>query len=131
MAQGFPVRSHGRGLKGLGTILAAIAALALLFASASTNRRLEATVQMERLAAKLEQMKAAPPETVQTMARLVLRPSYDCDQVACSAGIQARNSAARSRLKAILARWNGEMQAAGETPTINIGTSSTREAAQK
>jgi hypothetical protein len=116
---------------GLGTIVAAIAALGLFFASASTNRLLEATVQMERLAAKLEQMKAVQPETVQTIARLVFRPSYDCDQVACSTAVHARNSAAQTRLKAILAKQSGEMQSADGMPTINISTSSTREAAQK
>src|SRR5262245_35741938 len=98
-----------RWLKGLGTIIASTAALALFLASGSTNRPLETTVHMERVAAKLERMKVIHPETAKTITTLVLWPTYDCDQVTCGAAVQARNSAARSRLKAVLAKWSGEM----------------------
>jgi hypothetical protein len=64
-----------RWLKGLGTIIASTVAFALFLASGSTNRPLEATVQMERLAAKLEQMKVVYPKPPQTIASLILRPS--------------------------------------------------------
>jgi hypothetical protein len=123
-------RVWGRWLKGLGTVIASTAAFALFLASGSTNRPLEATVQMERLAVKLEQMKSIHPETAQTIARLVLQPAYDCNQVACSAAVQARNIAARSRLKATVAR-SGETQVAGEMPRSNISSGPTMEAGPK
>jgi hypothetical protein len=98
-----------RWLKGLGAIIASTAALVFFLASGGANRPLETTIAMERIAAKLERLKVIHPETAKTVANLVLRPSYDCDQVTCGAAVQTRNSAARSRLKAILAKWNGEM----------------------
>jgi hypothetical protein len=111
-----------RWLKGLGTIIAATVAIALFLASGSINRPLEATIKMERLAAKLKQMKVIHPETARTIASLMLQPSYDCDQITCSAAVQARNSAARSQLKAILAKRSAEIQPAGGMPTVNIST---------
>jgi hypothetical protein len=98
-----------RWLKGLGTIIASTAALALFLASGSTNRPLEMTVQMERVAAKLERMKVIDPKTAKTITNLLLRRTYDCDHVTCGATVQARNSAVRSRLKAVLAKWSVEM----------------------
>jgi HAMP domain-containing protein len=118
-----------RRLKGLGTIVVSTAALALLLASETTNRPLEATVQMERLATKLEQMKVIHPETAQVIANLVLRPSHDCDQVTCSTQLYARNSAARSRLQAALA--SGQKQAGGIMPTTDISAISSKEPGQK
>jgi hypothetical protein len=120
----------GRWLKVLGTVIASTAAFALFLASGSTNRPLEATVQMERLAVKLEQMKSIHPETAQTIASLVLQPAYDCNQVACNAAVHVRNNAARSRLKATLAR-SGETQVAGEMPRSNISSGPTMEAGPK
>jgi hypothetical protein len=64
---------------------------------------MEATSQMERLAAKLEQAKVIHSETTETITHLLLQPSYDCEQVACSEAVQARNRAARFRLETILA----------------------------
>jgi hypothetical protein len=116
-------------LKGLSTIVVSTAALALLLASETTNRPLEATVQMERLATKLEQMKVIHPETAQAIANLVVRPSYDCDQVTCSTQVYARNSAARSRLQAVLA--SGQKQAGGVMPMTDISASSSKERGQK
>jgi hypothetical protein len=118
-----------RWLKGLSTIVVSTAALALLLASETTNRPLEATVQMERLATKLEQMKVIHPETAQAIANLVVRPSYDCDQVTCSTQVYARNSAARSRLQAVLA--SGQKQAGGVMPMTDISASSSKEPGQK
>jgi hypothetical protein len=115
----------------LGTVIASTAAVALFLASGSIHRPLEATVQMERLAVKLQQMKAIHPETAQTIATLVIQPSYDCNQVSCSPGVQARNSIARSRLKAILAQGGGETQASAGTPTFDISASPTTEAGRK
>jgi hypothetical protein len=113
-----------RWLRGLSTTVVSTAALALLLASETTNRPLEATVQMERLATKLEQMKVIHPETVQAIANLVLRPSHDCDQVTCSTQLYARNSAARSRLRGILA--SGQKQA-----TTDISAISSKEPGQE
>jgi hypothetical protein len=116
-----------RRMKGLSAVIASAAVLAMFLASGSTNRPLEATVHMERLAVKLQQMKAIHPDTAQTIASLVLQPSYDCNQLACSPAVQVRNSTARSRLKAILAKGSGEMQAAEGMPTVNISTNPTAE----
>jgi HAMP domain-containing protein len=118
-----------RWLKGLSTIVVSTAALALLLASETTNRPLEATVQMERLATKLEQMKVIHPETAQAIANLVVRPSYDCDQVTCSTQVYTRNSAARSRLQAVLA--SDQKQAGGVVPTTDISASSSKEPGRK
>jgi HAMP domain-containing protein len=120
-----------RWLKGMGTIIATTLALALFLASGSAKRPLEATVEMERLAAKLEQMKVIHPETAKTIVSLILQPAYDCNQIACSAAVQTRNSGAQSRLKAILTKRSGEMQAATGMPTVNVNATPTTEAERK
>src|SRR5262245_22334013 len=116
-----------RGLKGLGAAVASTLAIGLLLASESRTRPLEATVQMERLAAKLERMKTVHPSTAQAITTLLLQPSHDCHQVVCSPAVQARSSVARSRITATLAKWNVE-PAAGVA--INLGSRPSAEAAQ-
>src|SRR5689334_6754299 len=46
-----------------------------------SERQLAATVEMERLAAKLENVRQIPPETALAVSRLVGRPEFDCAQV--------------------------------------------------
>src|SRR5262245_4578486 len=108
-----------RGLKGLGAAIASTLVIGLVLASESRTRPLEATVQMERLAAKLERMKAVHPNTAQAITTLLFQPSHDCHQVVCSPAIQTRNSVARARITATLAKWNVE-PAAGVA--VHLGT---------
>jgi hypothetical protein len=63
----------------------------------------EATVQMERLAEKLDRATAIPTETANGIARVIEQPGYDCRHVSCSAELAVRNEAARTRLKQLLA----------------------------
>lgn len=60
----------------------------------------EATVQMERLATKLEHAKKIASETKLEIDRLIHHPQYDCKQVACRTALEVRNRAARERLQA-------------------------------
>jgi hypothetical protein len=107
-----------RWLKGIGAAIASTVAVGLVLAPESRPRPLEATVQMERLADKLERMKAVHPSTARAITTLVLQPSHDCHQVVCSPAVQARNSIARSRITATLAKWNVEPAGA----VVNLGT---------
>lgn len=116
-----------RWLKGLGAALTSTLAIGLVLASESKPRPLEATVQMERLAGKLERMRVVQPSTARAITTLILQPSYDCHQVVCSPKVQARNSVARSRITATLAKWNVE-SAAGVA--VNLGSRPSAEAAQ-
>jgi hypothetical protein len=116
-----------RWLKGLGATIASILVLGLALAPESRNRPLEATVQMERLAAKLERMKVVHADTAQTITNLVVQPAYDCHQVVCSPAVQARNNVVRSRIGATLAKWHGEV-AAGVA--VNLGTGISTDAAR-
>jgi hypothetical protein len=116
-----------RWVKGIGTAIASTLAIGLVLAPESRPRPLEATVQMERLADKLERMKAVHPSTARAITTLVLQPSHDCHQVVCSPAVQARNSIARARITATLAKWNVE-PAAGVA--VNLGTRPSTEAAR-
>ena len=78
-------------------------AVAFALATNGTKEPLEATAQMERLAAKVESAKSVDPDTADKIARLVDQPWYDCSQVTCSEKLQARNGAVRSRLKTLMA----------------------------
>jgi len=115
-----------RWLKGLGAVIASTLALGLLLTPENRTRPQEATIQMERLAAKLERMKVVHPDTAQTITTLLLQPSHDCHQVVCSPAVQSRNSVVRSRIMATLAKWNG---AAAEGMAVNLGTRTTTDAA--
>lgn len=77
--------------------------LALLWAAGGPLRPLEATVQMEGLAAKVEQAANLHPDTARELARLIDQRGYDCRYVTCGADLQARNSAARNRLETLIA----------------------------
>ena len=90
-------------LKGGLTAIAVSAAAALFWIVGGTVRPLEATVQMERLTAKVEQTKFIHPDTAQAITRFVDQNGYDCDKVVCSTQLQVRNRAVRNRLKSLLA----------------------------
>jgi len=93
-----------RWLKGLVTIIVATSGAGWIAASASLTGPLEATARMERLAGNIERAKMLDPETVTEIRRLIHQSAYDCNQIACNAQLQARNSAARARLVNALAR---------------------------
>jgi hypothetical protein len=58
----------------------------------------QATARMERILAQLEDMPEIRPETAQVVMRVIGRPGYDCEQVACDHKLAARNLAVRSHL---------------------------------
>jgi hypothetical protein len=84
------------GAAAIGTTIAAVGAN-------KEQRVLEATVQMERLAAKLERAKKIAPETKLEIDRLIRQPWYDCNQMACTTALERRNRVARVRLQTVLA----------------------------
>jgi len=94
----------GNLLKATFGAIAFSGAVALSLAASGTGRPVEATVQMEQLAAKVERAKSIHPKTVHEVTRLIGQPWYDCNQVACSAQLKARNTAARNRLQAMIAK---------------------------
>jgi hypothetical protein len=81
----------------------AVAAVAALLWTAGATVPLEATVQMERLTAKVEQTKSIHPDTARALTRFADRDEYNCDKVVCGTQLQARNRAARNRLKTSIA----------------------------
>jgi hypothetical protein len=85
----------------VGVVLIAVLAPGAWF---DRQHMLEATIQMERLAKALESAKTIMPETAGEVSRLMQRPGFDCSRAACSATLEARNHAARSRLKMLLDR---------------------------
>lgn len=103
-------------LKGTTAVVVSCAAIALFLASGSITSPLEATSQMERLAEKLKRVKVIPPETARELTRLIGQPRHDCNQVACSTQLQVRNSAARARLRASLAKE----ESTGDTQTTEV-----------
>jgi len=106
----------GRWLKGLTSVIAATSAVAWIAASANLTRPLEATAQMERLAGKIERAKMLDQETVHEIARLIRQPAYDCNQIACTTQLQARNSAARASLAKAVARHESPVIEAAAAP---------------
>jgi hypothetical protein len=96
--------------------LAAIAislAVALFWNVGGTIRPLEATVQMERLAAKMEQTKVIHPDAVRAILRFVDQNGYDCDHVVCNTQLRARNRAVRSNLQKLIAERTPASDVAG------------------
>ena len=66
------------------------------------QRVLETTVQMERLATKLEHGNKIATETRLELARVTHQHWYDCDQETCSTALRTRNFAVRARLQPYL-----------------------------
>jgi hypothetical protein len=92
-----------RALCGWLFAVAACACWAMIMMMTGGTRPVDATVQMERLAEKLERTPAIPAATVTAVARVLGQSSYDCRHVACSAQLADRNGAARARLEKLLA----------------------------
>jgi hypothetical protein len=100
----------GRPLGRLLLMLGATAVVVVLAATSVPIRPLEATVQMERLAAKMEHTAALAPETIEAVARMISHPSYDCRIVSCRLELRQRNQAARDRLHAVLSAGRRPVQ---------------------
>ncbi len=66
------------------------------------QRVLTTTVQMERLATKLEHVRKITPETKLEVTRLTLDPFSDCAQTGCRTTLELRNRAARERLQTLV-----------------------------
>jgi hypothetical protein len=66
------------------------------------QRVLAATVQMERLATKLEHAKKITPEAKLEVTRLTLDPLSDCAQAGCRTTLELRNRAAREHLQTLV-----------------------------
>jgi hypothetical protein len=119
--QGARIRSHRTVFQSLQIInrpwlgrlmlvLGGVAALVLSAVNSSTLEPLEATVRMERLAAKAERARILPSETKGKIAWLMSQASYDCDQVVCQPQLSQRNRVARARLKALLSAAGAPQQ---------------------
>lgn len=81
-----------------------LAVLLILGASSTPRQVVDNTAVIERLATTLDQIERVKPGTVSEVAQLLRRPDYDCRQIACEAGLEKRNLAARARLETILAK---------------------------
>ena len=103
-------------------ILMAMVGIIVGSAPYNEQRVLEATAQMERLATKLEHAKTVAPETKFEIVRLIRRPWYDCNQVACRTALEMRNRAVRARLQTVLGASTAELAARvkQESITINV-----------
>jgi hypothetical protein len=82
----------------LGTLSGTIAG----FGAYKEQRVLATTVQMERLATKLEHAKNIAGETKMEVARLTFSQWSDCARVGCRKPLETRNHAARERLQAVI-----------------------------
>jgi hypothetical protein len=82
-------------------VTAAVLALAVAFPLflISGKSAIEATVEMERLAARLEHATSVDPQTSREIKQLISKPWYDCNQIACDAQLQLRNAAVHIRLQ--------------------------------
>jgi len=106
-------RLIGRWLVGVVALFACTGGLLFLIANGSSARPLETTIQLERLAKKLEAVGALPAETSDELKLLLGQRWYNCEQVACSPELQTRNHAARDRLLSLIA---------AKDPTLLIGS---------
>src|SRR5262249_16016311 len=109
--------------------IAIAAVAALLWTAGGTVRPLEATVLMERLTAKVEQTKSIQPDAARALTRAVEQNEFNCDKVVCGTQLQARNRAARNRLKTLIAEKTPANDVAGigkQAPLIiDVGLAAT------
>ncbi|MGA7387983.1 MAG: hypothetical protein WA322_04500 [Pseudolabrys sp.] len=94
------------------TIIGLAACAALILVGIAVNRAgigannrqrvLEATVEMESLATKLDHAMKIAPETKLEIARIINQPWYNCNQMACPTVLETRNRAARAHLRTVL-----------------------------
>jgi hypothetical protein len=119
----FPVKS----VRNRALVIMAIFAVAALWSGGGGSYPLEATIQLEQWAARVERRNSIHPNTARRLARILAQPEYDCARTACSAALQARNSAARARLETLiamktrhdaLATASGQAIAAGAAPVV-------------
>ncbi len=108
-------------------IIAALAALIMASLAASLSgtmagldvykeqRVLAVTVQMERLAKRLEHARKIAPETKLEIERMTLRRWSDCAQAGCRKTLELRNRVARERLQTLIADTSVSADA-GRTP---------------
>lgn len=96
-----------------------VSIFALILAATARITPLEATIQMERLAKKIESAKSFDAGVADEIDRLMERSEYDCLRVVCSAELRLRNSAARTKLRTIVAR---KMMAREMTDTATTGS---------
>jgi hypothetical protein len=83
-------------------ILVGIAVNKMGIAANNRQRVLEATVEMERLATKLDHAMKIAPETKLEIARIISQPWYNCIQMACPTVLETRNRTARAHLRTVL-----------------------------
>ena len=101
-----PMEDEDLNLRGwkLSFSVAVLFIVVVLASSALNQSPREATATMERLAAQVEMAQRMAPETRDTILKLLSTRRYDCEEVKCDPGLQARNRLARERIsKAILA----------------------------
>jgi hypothetical protein len=72
------------------------------FGAYKEQRVLATTVQMERLATKLEHSKTIAPETKLEITRLTLLDWSDCARAGCRKTLAVRNRTARERLQTLV-----------------------------
>jgi len=96
-------------------IYATVAVGLVVLASVSAKHPLQATAEMERLAAKVQQTKVIPVETRDVIERVFDGRPYDCSQVSCNAELSARNRVARAALTQALANKSAENKLPGTT----------------
>jgi hypothetical protein len=84
-------------------VVAACCGWAMIMMMTGGTRPMEATLQMERLADKLESAAEIPAATGNAVERLLGQRWYDCRQVSCSAELAVRNEAVRTRLNQLSA----------------------------
>ena len=106
-------RLVGRWLIGVVALFACTGGLLFLIANGSSARPLETTIQLERLAKKVEAVRALPAKTSDELKLLIGQRWYNCEQVACSPEFQTRNRVARDRLLSLIAV---------KEPTLLIGS---------
>jgi hypothetical protein len=83
---------------------------------------LEATVEMERLATKLDHAKKIASETKLEITRIINQPWYNCIQMACPTALETRNRTARAHLRTVLEGSGVPTElSARAMPHINIG----------
>jgi hypothetical protein len=85
-----------------------LGALAIVTAISTKTAPLDATAQLERLAARLARSATIPSSVTSEIARVIEQPVYDCRRVACSAELEARNRIVREQLKQLMAMKEGD-----------------------
>lgn len=83
-------------------LVCGLAIMVTFLARPASQRALEATVIMERLASALNNSKTIAPDTARAISQLLRHSDYDCKQLACDAALERRNRVVRSKLESML-----------------------------